>query len=165
MPSRLQEKALSYCARDGLSDKMLPSQGGQLVDIEDLKKIIDLLKHEGLSEITLWEGEHRITVRQEIVARSTSPRFQAEKRVGIDEDTFTLNAPLVGTFYRRPSPDEDPFVAEGTPVDLGDTLCIIEAMKVMNEIKAEAPGEVEEILVEDGDSVEFGQPLFRLKRP
>lgn len=136
------------------------------MDIEDLKQVIDLLKREGLTEITLWEGEHRITVRQELALPQASAGFRLAtgKSVTIEENTFTLNAPLVGTFYRRPSPKDEPFVDEGVSVDSGDTLCIIEAMKVMNEIKAEVPGEVEEILVEDGNSVEFDQPLFRFKR-
>ena len=136
------------------------------MDIEDLKQVIDLLKREGLTEITLWEGEHRITVRQEPSPPQASAAFQLApvKNVAGEEDTFTLNAPLVGTFYRRPSPNDEPFVGEGASVASGDTLCIIEAMKVMNEIKAENPGEVEEILAEDGKTVEFGQPLFRFKR-
>ena len=136
------------------------------MDIDDLKQVIDLLKREGLTEITVWEGTHRITVRQDLTPAQAPVdlALEARKRVAGQENTFTLNAPLVGTFYRRPSPKDEPFVAEGAAVDSGDTLCIIEAMKVMNEIKAETPGEVEEILVEDGSSVEFGQPLFRFKR-
>lgn len=71
-----------------------------------------------------------------------------------------VRAPLVGTFYRRPSPDDDPFVEVGTTVEPGETLCIIEAMKIMNEIDAEVGGTVKEILVDDGEPVEYDQPLF-----
>lgn len=71
-----------------------------------------------------------------------------------------VRAPLVGTFYRRPSPDDDPFVEVGTTVEPGETLCIIEAMKIMNEIDAEVGGTVREILVDDGEPVEYDQPLF-----
>jgi acetyl-CoA carboxylase biotin carboxyl carrier protein len=73
-----------------------------------------------------------------------------------------ITAPLLGTFYSRPSPDDEPFVSEGDQINPGDTLCIIDSMKVMNEIKAEFPGRVSKILVEDGDSVQYGQPLFLL---
>jgi len=72
----------------------------------------------------------------------------------------TINSPMVGTFYRSASPESDPFVRVGTRVELDRTLCIIEAMKVMNEIKSEVSGEILEILVENGEPVEFGQPLF-----
>jgi acetyl-CoA carboxylase biotin carboxyl carrier protein len=75
----------------------------------------------------------------------------------------TIHSPMVGTFYRSPSPEADPFVRVGSRVELNRTLCIIEAMKVMNEIKAEISGEVLEILVESGEPVEFGQPLFLVK--
>lgn len=75
----------------------------------------------------------------------------------------TINSPMVGTFYRASSPEAEPFVRVGTRVDLDKTLCIIEAMKVMNEIKAEISGEILELLVENGEPVEFGQPLFLVK--
>lgn len=78
--------------------------------------------------------------------------------------TTTFNSPMVGTFYRSSSPDSDPFVSTGTQVGEDTTLCIIEAMKVMNEIKAETRGEVVQVLVENGEPVEFGQPLFLLKQ-
>lgn len=136
------------------------------MEIEDLRKIIQLLKQEGLTEITLCEGEKRITVRQDAAAifgeRGLTPKEEAMRK---EEGTFAVSAPLVGTFYRRPSPEDKPFVTEGSRVNPGDTLCIIEAMKVMNEIKAERPGEVKQILVEEGTPVEFGQALFVLRQP
>jgi len=136
------------------------------VELDELKKIIKLLKEEGLSEITLWEGQQRITVRQErvSVSKGETPR-PAEASNHQDEATFSVSAPLVGTFYRRPSPDAEPFVEEGTQVEPGDTLCIIEAMKVMNEIKAEQAGRLRRILIEDGEAVQYGQPLFLLEKP
>jgi len=136
------------------------------VEFDELKEIIKLLKEEGLSEITLWEGQRRITVRQERVAVSKGETPQsAEASYHQDEDTFSVSAPLVGTFYRRPSPDAEPFVEEGTQVEPGDTLCIIEAMKVMNEIKAEQAGRLRQTLIEDGEAVQYGQPLFLLEKP
>ncbi len=136
------------------------------MEFEELKKIIKLLKEEGLSEITLWEGQRRITVRQERVAVSKGETPQpAEASHHQDEATFSVSAPLVGTFYRRPSPDAEPFVEEGAQVEPGDTLCIIEAMKVMNEIKAEQAGRLRQTLIEDGEAVQYGQPLFLLEKP
>ena len=77
----------------------------------------------------------------------------------------TITSPIVGTFYRSPSPEEPPYVEVGDQVEKGDTVCIVEAMKVMNEVKAETGGEVTEICVEEGDSVEYGQKLFKLSPP
>jgi acetyl-CoA carboxylase biotin carboxyl carrier protein len=139
------------------------------VDIEKLRQIIDLLKEEGLSEITVWEGEDRITVCQ--VPAGFWAGLPAHDRAVVEGDrraeadrTFPLTAPLVGTFYRRPTPEDEPFVAEGNVVEAGDTVCIIEAMKVMNEIKAEAPGRLRRIMAEDGAPVEYGQALFIFER-
>ena len=136
------------------------------MEFEELKKIITLLKEEGLSEITLWEGQRRITVRQEGVAVTRAQTAQpVSASHAQDEATFTVSAPLVGTFYSRPSPEAEPFAEEGAQVEPGDTLCIIEAMKVMNEIKAERAGRLRQILIEDGEAVQYGQPLFLLERP
>ena len=136
-----------------------------MVEIEELRRIIGLLKEEGLSEITIWEGERRITVRQGGISPSVSaPQPKTEEEVREEEGMFTVTAPLLGTFYSRPAPEEEPFVQPGAMVKVGDTLCIIEAMKVMNEINAEVPGRVKEILVKDGEGVEYGRPLFTFER-
>ncbi len=135
------------------------------MEIEELKQIIGLLKEEGLSEITIWEGERRITVRQGGISSPVSaPQTKTEEEVREEEGTFTFTAPLLGTFYSRPAPEEEPFVHPGDAVKIGDILCIIEAMKVMNEINAEVSGRVKEILVKDGEGVEYGQPLFRFEK-
>ncbi len=136
------------------------------MDLDKLREIVKLLKKEGLSEITLWEGEQRITVRQEggVIVQGEAPPSASSLR-NQEAGTITVSAPLVGTFYRRSSPDAEPFVAEGAQVDPGDTLCIIEAMKVMNEIKAESAGRLRQTLVEDGETVQYGQPLFLFERP
>jgi acetyl-CoA carboxylase biotin carboxyl carrier protein len=128
------------------------------MDLDEVRRLIRLLKDESLTEITLWKGEERITVRQS-VARPAE-RDPAPDAVAL-AGTFTLDAPLVGTFHRRPSPDAPPFVDEGGDVRPGETLCIIEAMKVMNEIQAVRAGRLERILVDDGQTVQYGQPLFR----
>jgi len=131
------------------------------VEIERLRKLIELLKEEGLTEITVWEGEDRYTVRQSPSGRVESPASKGEESA---EGTFTLAAPLVGTFYSRPSPEDEPFVSPGDAVSPGDTVGIIEAMKVLNEIKAEKDGRLVRVLVEDGTPVEYGQALFVFER-
>jgi len=135
--------------------------------MENLREIVKLLKDQGLTEITVCEGEQRITVRQigpgsvaMIAERENAETAAALER---DEGTFALTAPLVGTFYCRPTPEDEPFVAAGGIVEPGDTVCIIEAMKVMNEIKAQAHGRLLRILPEDGEPVEYGQELAILE--
>ena len=139
--------------------------GGNGVDLEELQRIIALLKEEDLTEITVSDGEKTITVRRDVRARTPSAGEQAperaEEQIAADD---VITAPLLGTFYSRPNPDEEPFVSEGDVVSAGDTLCIIDAMKVMNEIKAEFSAKIVEVLVEDGEPVQYGQPLFRFER-
>lgn len=138
------------------------------MDMQELKDIIRLLKQEGLSEITVSDGDQRVTVKRLLQGAplqqdQQTPIVKADAQpepAELPDREFQLTAPLVGTFYRRPSPDDEPFVATGAAVQAGDTICIIEAMKVMNEIKAEAPGIVRQALLDDGAVVEFGQPLF-----
>ena len=142
------------------------------MELDQLQQIIRLLKAEGLTEITVCEGDQRITVKQDLsgaVVRSPSSPVLVEPdrpAEGADdsEDVLTLTAPLVGTFYRRPAADAEPFVTPGDIVSPGDTLCFIEAMKVMNEIKAEEAGRVLRVLADDGEAVEYGQPLFIFDR-
>jgi len=139
------------------------------VELDQLQQIIQLLKAEGLSEITVCEGDQRITVKQDLIdgtRRQPSPAVPAESERPAEEteDTFPLTAPLVGTFYCRPAPDAEPFVSPGDVVGPGDALCVIEAMKVMNEINAEEAGRVRQVLADDGEAVEYGQPLFVFDR-
>ena len=142
------------------------------MDMQELKDIIRLLKDEGLTEITIADGDERVTVKCLLQGSSIqhvqdTPTVEApaqDRPTELPEREFSLTAPLVGTFYRRPSPDDEPFVAAGDRVQVGDTICIIEAMKVMNEIKAEAPGIVRQALLDDGAIVEFGQPLFTFEK-
>ncbi len=142
------------------------------MELDQLQQIIRLLKAEGLSEITVCEGDQRITVKQEVagaVVRPSSASIHVEPESPVPEeeeanDTFAVSAPLVGTFYRRSSPDAEPFVSPGDVVNPGDTLCLIEAMKVMNEINAEEAGRVRRVLADDGEAVEYGRPLFVFER-
>ena len=133
--------------------------------MEELERLIEILKREGLTEITVWEGDRRITVRRDAaVVSHAQSRNEPLPPPEEDEGTFTLAAPLVGTLYLRPSPEDPPFVEEGAMVEPGDTLCVIEAMKVLNEIKAERGGRLVRILVENGTPVEYGQPLFLFEK-
>lgn len=131
------------------------------MDTEELRRIIRILKEEGLSEITVWDKDRRITVRQGgQIVEPTASRATMRATDDDEEGSFTVNAPLLGTFYLRSGPDEESFVREGDDVAPGDTLCIIEAMKVMNEIKAEAAGKLKKVLIDEGKPVQYGQPLF-----
>lgn len=134
---------------------------GEGVDLQELQQIILLLKEEDLTEITVWNGDSRITVRRDSCVRTPVAGNQAHEG-GQEHPADMITAPLLGTFYSRPSPDDEPFVSEGEEIAPGDTLCVIDSMKVMNEITAEVPGRISKILVKDGDPVQYGQPLFLL---
>ncbi|GAB4222653.1 MAG: acetyl-CoA carboxylase biotin carboxyl carrier protein [Gammaproteobacteria bacterium] len=155
------------------------------MDIRKVKKLIELLEESGISEIEIKEGEEavRISRHTPITAVSGTPPVHiptmhhhpmhhgptplapetplpASKSEKTQRTGHTINSPMVGTFYSSPSPDANSFVEIGSQVNVGDTLCIIEAMKMFNEIEADKAGNIAEILVENGQPVEFGQPLF-----
>ena len=145
------------------------------MDLRKLKSIIDLLKEAGISEIDLTEGEDRVRIvnspdgiRTQAspvytvtpLAQPTGPAPGAKVETPVATPaTETINAPMVGTFYRAPSPGAKPFVSVGQKVRAGETVCIIEAMKVMNEIKAPCSGKVVRIMAQPGDMVEYNQVL------
>ncbi len=138
------------------------------MDIETLRELIRLLNEEKLTEITVADGKERITVKRDpsiaMIPAATSALADTPSEAAASDDTiFELPAPLVGTFYRKQAPDAPPLVEVGDRVEPGMTLCIIEAMKVMNEITAERPGILRAVLAQDGGPVEFGQPLFRFE--
>jgi acetyl-CoA carboxylase biotin carboxyl carrier protein len=144
------------------------------MDLRKLKKLIDLVQESGIAELEITEGEEKVKiVKGGAVSVSAAPTAAllpaaavaaapaaAEPEPG--QEGHLVKAPMVGTFYRSPSPDAKPFVEVGQAVKEGDTICIIEAMKLMNEIEADASGVVKAILVENGQPVEYGQPLFIL---
>ncbi len=129
-------------------------------DIEFIRKLCALLREEGLSELTLVDGERRLTLRRE--GGPAPPPSREARSEEAEEEGHLIRSPLVGTFWRRPEPDAPPFVEVGDRVEEGQVLCIIESMKVMNEIRSDKSGVIQEILVEDGAPVEYGQPLFRI---
>ena len=148
------------------------------MDLRKLKKLIDLVQESGIAELEITEGEEKVKIvkgggvntgpapaapaagqaRRAAASAATPPAAEAEA----GQEGHVVKAPMVGTFYRSPSPDAKPFVEVGQAVKEGDTICIIEAMKLMNEIEADASGTVRAILVENGQPVEYGQPLFIL---
>lgn len=153
------------------------------MDIRKVKKLIELLEESGVAEIEIKEGEESVRIsRASSAAAAVAPAFvqpvaaapavapaQAASAPAAeappaeepaDEPGHAVESPMVGTFYRAPSPDADPFTEEGATVAKGDTLCIIEAMKMMNRIEAPVAGVVKKILAADGDPVEFGQRLI-----
>ncbi len=149
------------------------------MDLRKIKTLLDLAIESGVSELEITEGDDRIRIvnhpaqTQTAVAApqivqtapisvpSPAPAPKASDSVAAeDSEQQTINSPMVGTFYRAPSPGAKPFVDLGSKVKAGDTVCIIEAMKLLNEIEAETDGVISEILVDNGSPVEFGQPLF-----
>lgn len=140
------------------------------MDLDRLREIIDLVADSGVSEIEIEEDGVRIMVRKDPPAAAvpiqtvipTTPTEQAsESKTKSTAPAGTeVRAPIVGTFYVASSPEADPFVSVGDQVEPGDILCIIEAMKLMNEIESEVSGTVKKVLVENASPIEFDQPLF-----
>ena len=152
------------------------------MDLRKLKKLIDLVEASGISELELTEGEEKVKI-----SRNSGVSYQPQlaqvqpqlaqvqpqlaqvqpQSINTDEieipvavDGDSINSPMVGSFYRAASPDSAPFVEVGSTVKKGDVLCIIEAMKLLNEIESEHDGIIKKILLENGQPVEFGEPLF-----
>jgi len=147
------------------------------MDLRKLKKLIDLVEASGISELELTEGEEKVKISrnngvshqpQLVQSQPQSKLVQSQPQSIKTEETEispavdgdTINSPMVGSFYRAASPDSSPFVDVGATVKKGDVLCIIEAMKLLNEIESDHDGIIKKILVENGQPVEFGEPLF-----
>ena len=141
------------------------------MDIRKVKKLIELLEESGIAEIEIHEGEESVRISRNAVAAPvaiaaapapvaaaapTPETAPAEEKI----EGHVLNSPMVGSFYRAPSPGAASFVDVGSKVSVGDTLCIIEAMKLLNQIEADKGGTIKAILVENGQPVEYNQPLF-----
>ena len=152
------------------------------MDLRKLKTLIDLVQNSGISELEISEGEEKIRIAKHLTAPTATmvsmpmatqpqmsvgggavppaPTFTAGDCAPAEAGGHTVKSPMVGTFYRSGNPGSSSFVDVGQAVKKGDTLCIIEAMKLMNEIESDADGVVKAILVENGQPVEFDQPLF-----
>lgn len=148
------------------------------MDLRKLKKLIDLVEESGISELELTEGEEKVRISRNHAGNPQggmhyqpymqmhAPTPPAPAAVAPTEavvpavEGHVVKSPMVGTFYRSPSPESKMFVDVGSTVAVGDTLCIIEAMKLLNEIEADHAGVIKAILVENGQPVEYGEPLF-----
>jgi acetyl-CoA carboxylase biotin carboxyl carrier protein len=160
------------------------SEPAASVNLEELRELVALMRENGLSELELEREEFRVRLRRDSIpgayaqhaelpapAPEPAPASAAAhpatpaptETTSQNQDVHIIPSPIVGTFYRSPSPNADPFVKIGSNVEHDTVVCIIEAMKLMNEIQAEATGEVVKIYVENGQPVEYGQPLFGLK--
>lgn len=144
------------------------------MDLRKLKKLIDLVEESGIAELEITEGEEKVRITRCAPAPASAPQVTATapasspaapsapppEKEGAAPEGHVVKSPMVGTFYRSPSPGAKPFVEVGQTVNVGDTLCIIEAMKLMNEIEADQAGVIKAILAENGQPVEYGEPLF-----
>lgn len=145
------------------------------MDIRKIKKLIEMLQDSDLTEIEVTEGEESVrisrgsskeVVYEKNVAQEFTPSANSEvvlSQNSVIDDQSNIKSPIVGTFYRKPAPDKPPYVEKGDKVEVGQVVCIVEAMKMMNEIKSEFSGIVEEIYIDDATPVEFDQPLFKIK--
>ncbi|TAL77897.1 MAG: acetyl-CoA carboxylase biotin carboxyl carrier protein [Burkholderiaceae bacterium] len=143
------------------------------MDLRKLKTLIDLVAESGIAELEITEGEGKVRIvkfsqQQQPVLYAPAPAAPAAAATPaaavapaeVQPEGHLVKAPMVGTFYRAPNPGASPFVEVGQSVKEGEPICIIEAMKLLNEIEADKAGVIKEILVESGEPVEYGQPLF-----
>ena len=154
------------------------------MDLRKLKKLIDLVQESGIGEIEITEGEEKVRICRQapgVAPMMMAPGMQPMQYAAApgvpaaapaaapapvapaEPKGHQLKSPMVGTFYRAPSPGAPPFIEVGQQVTKGQTLCIIEAMKLLNEIESDATGTVKAVLVENGQPVEYGQPLFTIE--
>jgi acetyl-CoA carboxylase biotin carboxyl carrier protein len=151
------------------------------VDLKDIKAIIDLMKKNSITEFELERQDSKIRLKRGLNGNAPSAQYEeaptpnplpalptaAPALAAIPQPVVTgeidIKSPMIGTFYRAPSPEAGNYVETGTEINADTGVCIIEAMKVMNEIKSEVKGVITQVLVENGKPVEFGQPLFKVR--
>jgi acetyl-CoA carboxylase biotin carboxyl carrier protein len=148
-----------------------------MANFDEIKEMLDLMDERGLEEFELEREGFRVKLRKrshampssksEVVVEKSvadgSGEALAPSEVSVDDGLVKVKSPIVGTFYRSPEPESDPFIEVGSRVKKGEVLCIIEAMKLMNEIDADLAGEIVKIFVENGQAVEYGEVLFAIK--
>ena len=144
------------------------------MDIRKIKKLIEMLQESDLKEIEVSQGDESVRILRDRFVQTNENKiiqqpevYSAEPEIQQKIETSkvegnVITSPIVGTFYRKPSPDKDPFIRVGDTVEKGDVLCIIEAMKMMNEIKSDFSGKIVSINLEDGEPVEFGQSIITI---
>lgn len=143
-----------------------------MIDVDLIKKLVDIVSYSNIEELRVGDRDIKITIKKfssgkvyraqdifkEAETLQESPRSEEK-----GEEVVYITSPIVGTFYRAPNPDAPPFIDINDEVKIGQTVCIIEAMKLMNEVKSDYNGIIRKILVENGEPVEYGQPLFLLE--
>ena len=158
-----------------------PTSGQEIFDVRRIRRLIELMKEHELSEMDLQQGDTRIQLRRDLATLRAPPASPLPAGGGTAPDAplaravaapatestagdhvVVIQSPMVGTFYTAPDPDSPPYVNVGDRVDPDTTICIVEAMKVFNEIPAEVAGTIVAVLADNGDSVEYGQPLFKV---
>ncbi len=145
-------------------------------DIKQIKELIEIMKENDLVEVVIEHGDDKVSLKRACAQTSMTPMSfmpalaQADQAQGpsgsttdVDDGLIDIPSPIVGTFYEAPTPDSTAYVEIGAQVSPSSVVCIIEAMKVMNEIKAEVSGTIVQVLSSNGQAVEFGQPLFKVK--
>ncbi|MGC8971897.1 MAG: acetyl-CoA carboxylase biotin carboxyl carrier protein [bacterium] len=144
-----------------------------MIDVELIKKLVDIVSHSNVDELRVIDKDIKVTIKksvssrvhkiQEILPKDEKNLEPSPTENRVYKEGVYVTSPIVGTFYKSPKPGAPPFVEVGDEVKVGQTLCIIEAMKLMNEVKSEYNGIVKQILVENGEPVEYGQPLFLIE--
>ena len=165
----------------GQTDRSSSESPEESLPLDDVGRLVELLAASGVGEIRVKQGELEIIVKARteagtpaepiVVPQAAPPRSREEAEPvpeieGLAERNGSLHvvsSPVVGTFYRAPAPGEEPYVEVGDRIGVGQTLCIVEAMKLMNEIPADVSGEVVEVMADNARGVEYGQPLFRVR--
>lgn len=143
------------------------------MELDEIRHILNLLKDTDITEFQIEREGVKLKIKREKffaplevskpIQRPAVPEKEIEEAIPQEENLVTITSPIVGIFYRSPSPDASPFVEEGSNVKKGQVLCIVEAMKLMNEIESDIDGIVRKILVENGQPVEYGEPLFLIE--
>jgi acetyl-CoA carboxylase biotin carboxyl carrier protein len=161
---------------------MPTNSNNEMFDLKQIKRLVELMRVHELTELDIQHADKRIQLRRNVSVHHSSvasPLIAAPATVSVppsvtisspvpaeereDENVTIIRSPMVGTFYAAPNPDTPPFVKTGDTVHAETTVCIIEAMKVYNEIQAECSGKIVAVLAKNGETVEFGKPLFKLK--
>lgn len=155
------------------------------MDINEIKKLIKVFENAKVTELSIQEGDLKIKISKNgasnpvvnpnamtsmeipVISHPDAARVETEQKPAesnAEDNLHTINSPIVGTFYRAPAPDADAYVEIGDNISAGSVLCIVEAMKLMNEIESDINGKIVQILVENGTPVEFNQPLFKIEK-
>jgi acetyl-CoA carboxylase biotin carboxyl carrier protein len=181
--AKAKEKSGAAARKKTSGGQSKPASAEASLNMEELRELAELVNDNGFTDFEFENENIRVRLSKQVSApiMQQYPAYQAAPppvampaakpeaeapgaAVQPDEDVVKITSPIVGTFFRSPGPDKDPYVKEGTTVSPESVVCIVEAMKLMNEILAEVSGEITRIYVEDGQPVEYGQPLFGVKK-